>query len=118
MSRLTLLIFFSIFLSGMASPPLRVGGPAPDFELETMKGNAFKSSDLKNKTVILNFWATWCVSCTKEMPELNKAYSSLKNNDVEILAINFAETRSKVDEFVNKHHAYTHLWPRSWYHPA
>jgi peroxiredoxin len=103
-SRLTLLVFIVIFLSGMASPPLRVGGPAPTFELKTRKGKVFKSSDLKNKMVILNFWATWCVPCTKEMPELNKAYSSLKDNDVEIIAINFAETRSKVDEFVNKHH--------------
>ena len=105
MCRLTLLIFFSILLSGMASPPLRVGGPAPDFELETMTGKVIKSSDLKNKTVILNFWATWCVPCTKEMPELNKAYSTLKdNNNVEIIAINFSESRSKVDAFINKHH--------------
>ena len=88
----------------MSSPPLRVGGPAPDFELETLSGKIFKSSDLKNKTVILNFWATWCVPCIKEVSEFNKIYSSLKNNDVEIIAVNFAETRSKVDEFVSKHH--------------
>ena len=104
MSRLTILIFFSFFLSGMSSPPLRVGGPAPSFELKTLKGKNFKSSDLKNKAVILNFWATWCVPCIHEMPELNKAYTSFKNDDVEIIAINFAETRSEVDEFVNKYH--------------
>ena len=103
-SRLTLVIFFSFFFSGMSSPPLRVGGPAPSFELKTLKGEIFKSSDLKNKAVILNFWATWCVPCIKEMPELNKAYTSFKNDDVEIIAINFAETRSEVDEFVNKYH--------------
>ena len=103
-SRLTLVIFFSFFFSGMSSPPLRVGGPAPSFELKTLKGKIFKSSDLKNKAVILNFWATWCVPCIKEMPELNKAYTSFKNDDVEIIAINFAETRSEVDEFVNKYH--------------
>jgi len=102
--RLTLVIFFSFFLSGMSSPPLRVGGPAPSFELKTLKGKIFKSSDLKNKAVILNFWATWCVPCIHEMPELNKAYTSFKNDDVEIIAINFAETRSEVDEFVNKYH--------------
>jgi len=102
--RLTLVIFFSFFLSGMSSPPLRVGGPAPSFELKTLKGKIFKSSDLKNKAVILNFWATWCVPCIKEMPELNKAYTSFKNDDVEIIAINFEETRSEVDEFVNKYH--------------
>ena len=104
MSRLTIVIFFSFFLSGMSSPPLRVGGPAPSFELKTLKGKIFKSSDLKNKAVILNFWATWCVPCIHEMPELNKAYTSFKNDDVEIIAINFAETRSEVDEFVNKYH--------------
>ena len=103
-SRLTLVIFFSFFFSGMSSPPLRVGGPAPSFELKTLKGEIFKSSDLKNKAVILNFWATWCVPCIKEMPELNKAYTSFKNDDVEIIAINFAETRSEVDEFVKKYH--------------
>ena len=102
--RLTLVIFFSFFLSGMSSPPLRVGGPAPSFEFETLSGEIFKSSDLKNKAVILNFWATWCVPCIHEMPELNKAYTSFKNDDVEIIAINFAETRSEVDEFVNKYH--------------
>jgi len=80
-----------------------VGGPAPSFELETLSGEIFKSSDLKNKAVILNFWATWCVPCIKEMPELNKAHASFKENDVEIIAINFAETRSKVDKFVSKH---------------
>ena len=103
-SRLTLVIFFSFFFSGMSSPPLRVGGPAPSFELKTLKGEIFKSSDLKNKAVILNFWATWCVPCIKEMPELNKAYTSFKNDDVEIIAINFSETRSEVDEFVKKYH--------------
>jgi peroxiredoxin len=87
----------------MASPPLHVGGLAPDFELENREGKLFKSSDLKNKTVILNFWATWCVPCIKEMPELIKAYASFKDNDVEIIAINFAEARSKVEEFVDTH---------------
>lgn len=104
MSRLTLLVIFSFFFSGMASPPLRVGGPAPGFELETISGGTLKSSELYNKTIILNFWATWCVPCIKEMPEFNKAYASLKNNDVEIIAVNFAESRSKVDEFVKEYH--------------
>ena len=103
MIRLISVVLFSFFLSGMSSPPLRVGGPAPIFELETLKGEILKSSDFKNKAFILNFWATWCVPCIKEMPELNKAYASYKDSGVEIIAINFAESRSEVDEFVNKH---------------
>lgn len=87
----------------MSSPPLRVGGPAPTFELETLKGDILRSSDYQNKAFILNFWATWCVPCIKEMPELNKAYASYKDSGVEIIAINFAESKSEVDEFVNKY---------------
>ncbi len=88
----------------MASPPLRVGGPAPSFELEDLEGNILKSSDLKGKAVILNFWASWCVPCIKEVPELKKAYASFKNNGVEVIAINFAETKSKIEEFVEQNH--------------
>ena len=104
MTRLITFIFLGFFLSGMSSPPFRVGGPAPSFELKAMDGRVFKSSDLKNKMIILNFWATWCVPCIKEMPELNKAYYSLKDSGVEIIAVNFAESRSEVDEFVSEHH--------------
>ncbi len=102
--KLILLLFLSFLLSGMASPPLRIGGLAPSFELENMKGEIIKSSDLKNKIVIVNFWATWCAPCIKEIPELNKAYALLKDKGVAIIAVNFGETRSDVDEFVNKHH--------------
>ncbi len=73
------------------------------FELKTLNGKVLKLSDLKGKTVVLNFWATWCVPCIKEMSVLNNAYSSFKNRDVEIVAINFAESREKVEEFTSEH---------------
>ena len=71
---------------------------------EDFSGNEMNLDNYLGKLIIINFWATWCVPCIHEMPELNKAYTSFKNDDVEIIAINFAETRSEVDEFVNKYH--------------
>lgn len=102
-SRCILIIVFSFFLSGMAGSPPLVGGPAPAFELETRDGKVISLSDFKGKTIILNFWATWCVPCIKEMPEFNKAYPSLKDRNVEIIAINFGETKGRVDGFVTQH---------------
>ena len=102
--RLIVIALFSFILLGMAGSPPLVGGPAPIFELENMDGKVVKSSDLKGKTLVLNFWATWCVPCIKEMPALNKAYPLLKNKDVEIVAINFSESKEKVEKFISDYH--------------
>jgi peroxiredoxin len=73
------------------------GQVAPDFELLSITGNKVKLSDLRGKTVILNFWATWCPPCRAEIPEMQKFYENNKNNNVEILAINLTNTESSPD---------------------
>ena len=97
------IVFFSLFLAGMAKSPPLVGGPAPLFELETVDGQIIKLSDLKGKFVILNFWATWCVPCAREMPEFQKAHQSLAPDNVEIMAINLGERKNKVDKFIQNY---------------
>ena len=82
-----------------SSPPL-VGGPAPDFELKTPKDQVFKLADLKGKFVVLSFWATWCVTCIKEMPEFQKIHQSSSSTNIEVVAINFAESKNKVEKYV------------------
>tara|TARA_B100002003_G_C14082729_1_gene520863 strand:+ start:589 stop:1104 length:516 start_codon:yes stop_codon:yes gene_type:complete len=94
------IVFLSLFLAGMAKSPPLVGGPAPSFELETISGKIIKLSDLKGKFVILNFWATWCVPCAKEMPEFQKAHQSLDPDNVGIMAINLGERKKKVNKFI------------------
>jgi len=101
--RIISIVMFSFLISGMAASPPLVGGPAPPFQLKNVAGQMVKFSDLKGKFVVLNFWATWCVPCTKEMPELQKAHQSLKN-DIHIVGINFAESDDRVGEFVHEHH--------------
>jgi peroxiredoxin len=54
-----------------------VGKPAPDFTLKTLDGKMLTLSDLRGKTVVLNFWATWCPPCKVELPwfvDLQKQY--------------------------------------------
>jgi len=102
-SRWVRVVLLSLFLLGMAASPPLVGGPAPVFKLEAMDGQILNLSDLKGQFVILNFWATWCVPCVKEMPEFQKAHQSL-NQKVKIIGINLAESKEKVNEYINDHH--------------
>ncbi len=102
-SRWVRVVLLSLFLLGMAASPPLVGGPAPVFKLEAMDGQILNLSDLKGQFVILNFWATWCVPCIKEMPEFQKAHQSL-NQKVKIIGINLAESKEKVDKYIKDHH--------------
>jgi thiol-disulfide isomerase/thioredoxin len=56
------------------------GTIAPDFELTTLSGKKFKLSELKGKTVILDFWATWCGPCIMAIPGMQKAAEKYKND--------------------------------------
>ncbi len=73
------------------------GEIAPDFELRSITGDNIQLSDLRGKTVILNFWATWCPPCRAEMPEMQKFYENNKNNNVEILAVNLTNSERGPD---------------------
>ncbi|WP_042348687.1 peroxiredoxin family protein [Bacillus massiliigorillae] len=79
-------------------PGLEVGEKAPNFTLENLKGEKVSLSDYKGQTVIVNFWATWCPPCRKEMPDLEKLYQQ-NNSNVEILAVN-TDTNNDVASFV------------------
>ncbi len=91
-----------LFLTGMATKPPLVGGPAPDFELDQLNGPSARMSDYRGKVVLLNFWATWCTPCKKEMPEIQAAYESLKDQGFVVLALNFGETTEKAEKLVKK----------------
>jgi peroxiredoxin len=93
-----------LFLSGMAKAPPLVGGPAPHFELENVAGQTIKLSDLKGEFVVLNFWATWCVPCSKEMPEFQKAHRLLGKNNVNIIGVNLGEPKKRVEKFTQDFH--------------
>ena len=65
----------------------KIAKPAPVFTLKRLKGGDISLEDLKGKTVLLHFWATWCKPCIKEMPTMEKFYNTFKDKKFEILAI-------------------------------
>ncbi len=67
---------------------VKKGEAAPDFSFETAPGKTQKLSDLKGKVVWINFFATWCPPCRKELPHLQKeVYDKYVENDDFVLII-------------------------------
>jgi peroxiredoxin len=75
---------------------------AYDFTLQDLEGEERSLSDFKGKGVVLNFWATYCPPCEKEMPYLDNVYQEYKEKGIEILAVNAKEPRIFVSPFVEE----------------
>ena len=70
-----------------------------DFTLHGLDGTPWKLRELSGKVVLLNFWATWCPPCRKEMPDLESLYEQYKDRGLVILAIS-DEDAAKVQPFI------------------
>lgn len=79
------------------------GDKAPDFSLVGMDGKTHKLSEYKGKTVLLNFWGTFCPPCKDEMPAMQKQYEQSKREDIEFLAVNLAESPITVQNFISQY---------------
>ena len=107
--RLTsLLISFSFSLALMAQETpdsanlLKLGDQMPGFTVTKMDGSGFSSDELKNKTVLINFFATWCPPCRKELPEVETLiHDKYKDrDDFVLLIISREEAPEKVIPFI------------------
>jgi thiol-disulfide isomerase/thioredoxin len=82
--------------------------PAPEINLPDLSGTTNRLSDLEGKVVVVNFWASWCTPCVRELPALERLKDRLEAGGGTVLAVNAGESLSQIKRFL-KHRPTTLL---------
>ena len=95
----------SLFLAGLVLASQvgkrpAVGTPAPDFEMalyagyQASLGETIRLADLRGRVVVINFWASWCLECEKEAPDLEATYRRYQDRGVIFLGVDYLDTET------------------------
>lgn len=76
--------------------------PATDFTLIDAAGKTLTFSEKRGKVVLLNFWASWCPPCVKEIPSMNRLAESFDPEQFEIVSVNFKESPQTIRDFLKQ----------------
>ena len=93
-------LIFSISTGYAASEKL--SAKAPNFTLKSRSGKNIKLSELRGQVVMLNFWASWCGPCRKEMPLLEKIYKKYKRLGFTLLGVNVEENSAAAKKYLKE----------------
>jgi len=83
--------------------PAAPGEPAPDFDLALLSGSRTTLASHAGQVLLVDFWATWCPPCVKEVPELNAIYARYAEDGVSVLAVAIDPTEhDKLEDWVRE----------------
>ena len=97
----TLALALTLATSALAE--VKKGDQAADFEKKSIAGQTVKLSGLRGKVMLVDFWASWCEPCKKELPLLGKMAARLKARGIEIVTINIDDDKSNAADFLRSH---------------
>lgn len=83
---------------------------APDIELKNTAGESVRLSDLRGRVVLFNFWATWCIPCRSEIPELNDMHRDLEAKGFTVIGASWNDTASDIESFRQEIKADYPIW--------
>jgi thiol-disulfide isomerase/thioredoxin len=81
---------------------LSEGNVAPEFEFSTFEGKRMKLSDLRGRPVLLNFWASWCIPCRAEMPDIEAALQTYAPQRLAAVGVNNGERYKTARDFIDR----------------
>ena len=91
-----------IACAGQTSPT--PGAAAPSLALPTLEGDRVRLADFQGKVVLVNFWASWCEPCVREMPRLQQWHEQYSDDGLVVLGVNtlYQDSQPEVEAFVQK----------------
>ena len=75
---------------------------APEVRFASLSGEQFSTSDLRGKVVLVNFWATWCVTCVREMPKMVETWRKYSPQGYDMVAVAVHDHPNQVADFTQK----------------
>lgn len=100
--RVLLLCLVAAGPAGAADLKPWTGGAAPGLELRELDGRLHRLADHRDKVVLVNFWATWCVPCREEMPSIQRLKERLAGRPFVVLAVNLDEPEARIRKFLSQ----------------
>jgi cytochrome c biogenesis protein CcmG/thiol:disulfide interchange protein DsbE len=82
---------------------VEVGDSAPDFTAMSFEGERIQLSQLRGRPVFINFWASWCIPCIEEAPDLRATYDRFKGTDLVMLGVNSQDFKTDAERYLNRH---------------
>jgi thiol-disulfide isomerase/thioredoxin len=76
----------------LVAPIAAIARPAPSFSVKTLEGKPLRSSDLRKRPMIVDFWATWCGPCRASMPHLSTMQSRYEKQGLAVIGMSVDET--------------------------
>lgn len=89
-----------IFAAGTLQP--WTAGPPPPLVLNDLDGQRVRLDQFAGRTVVVNFWATWCSPCVAEMPSLQRLRDRLGVYGLDVIAVNYQENAARIRPFVER----------------
>lgn len=89
---------------------LASGLPFPDFSEKDLSGKPISVAGSKGKVVMIDFWATWCPPCRRELPHVIALYQKYHDNGFDIIGVSLDDQRGKLDDFLKEQTEMT--WPQ------
>jgi thiol-disulfide isomerase/thioredoxin len=76
--------------------------PAPELKFKDLEGRMHDLAELGGKVVLINFWATWCPPCRREMPSMERLAQALKGEPFVVLAVDVGEDADTIESFTSQ----------------
>lgn len=103
---LAMMVFYAVYQGINEEPETALTSAeekAPNFSGKTLTGDTLVLTDEIEKKTLINFWGSWCEPCKREMPALETAYSTYKNEGFNVISINLGQSDFVTQQFVKQY---------------
>ena len=100
LSTLSMLLSIAVVFASQLMDPIAGSPQAKEFTLASVHGKEINLDDFRGKFVLLNFWATWCAPCRKEMPAMSNLHNKFYGRGLEVVGVHVGPSLAGVKKFL------------------